>query len=161
MSSDTLVCFCLCVLNTTKQWCAQSPVCCASLQQQFSVQCLSVFVGLLDLTLFGVVALKWQLRQRQFFFVCFVFAAVTVLILSLGEHRYKLLFAIFHTCQPRQFTGIKKKSLIILGEYGNTGKWIQENIIFMRYCCCFKLSKKIFKNNCQMSCQHMSSPNAY
>ena len=41
-----------------------------------------------------------------FFVFCF-FAAVTVLILSLGEHRYKLLFAIFHTCQPRLFTGIK------------------------------------------------------
>ena len=24
-------------------------------------------------------------------------------------------------------------------------KWIQENIIFMRFCCCFKLSKKIEK----------------
>ena len=28
------------------------------------------------------------------------------------------------------------------GGYGHTGKWIQENIIFMRFCCCFKLSKK-------------------
>ena len=24
-------------------------------------------------------------------------------------------------------------------------KWMQENIIFMRFCCCFKLSKKIEK----------------
>ena len=31
------------------------------------------------------------------------------------------------------------------GGYGHTGKWIQENIIFMRFCCCFKLSKKIEK----------------
>ena len=34
---------------------------------------------------------------------------------------------------------------IILGGYGHTGKWIQENIIFMRFCCCFKLSKKTEK----------------
>ena len=33
---------------------------------------------------------------------------------------------------------------IILGGYGLSGKWIQENIIFMRFCC-FKLSKKIEK----------------
>ena len=31
------------------------------------------------------------------------------------------------------------------GGYGRTGKWIQENIIFMRFCCCFKLSKMIEK----------------
>ena len=30
------------------------------------------------------------------------------------------------------------------GGYGHIGKWIQENIIFMRFCC-FKLSKKIGK----------------
>ena len=47
-----------------------------------------------------------------------------------------------HTCQPIQFTSIKKLKIIILGGYGHTGKWIQENIIFMRLCCCFKLSKK-------------------
>ena len=29
---------------------------------------------------------------------------------------------------------------IILGEYGHIGKWIQENIIFIRFCC-VKLSK--------------------
>ena len=34
---------------------------------------------------------------------------------------------------------------IILGGYGHTGKWIQENIIFMRFCCCFILSKKTEK----------------
>ena len=34
---------------------------------------------------------------------------------------------------------------IILGGYGHIGKWIQENIIFMRFCCCFKLSKKTEK----------------
>ena len=35
--------------------------------------------------------------------------------------------------------------LIVLGGYGHTGKWIQEHIIFMRFCCCFKLSKNIEK----------------
>ena len=34
---------------------------------------------------------------------------------------------------------------IILGRYGHIGKWIEENIIFMRFCCCFKLSEKIEK----------------
>ena len=29
--------------------------------------------------------------------------------------------------------------------YDHTGKWIQENIIFMRFCCCFKLRKKTEK----------------
>ena len=38
-----------------------------------------------------------------------------------------------------------KKKIIIFGGYGQTGKWIQENIIFMRFCCCFKLSKKTEK----------------
>ena len=55
-----------------------------------------------------------------------------------------------HTCQPIHFTSIKFKKIIILGGYGHTGKWIQENTIFMR-CCCFKLSKKM--KNCQMSSQ--------
>ena len=50
-----------------------------------------------------------------------------------------------HTCQPIQFASIKILKIIILGRYGHTGKWIQENIIFMRFCCCFKLSKKIEK----------------
>ena len=31
------------------------------------------------------------------------------------------------------------------GGYGHVGKWIQENIIFKRFCCCFKLSKKTEK----------------
>ena len=31
------------------------------------------------------------------------------------------------------------------GGYGHTGKWIQENIIFMRFRSCFKLRKKIQK----------------
>ena len=31
------------------------------------------------------------------------------------------------------------------GRYGHIGKWIQENIIFMQFCCCFKLSKKTEK----------------
>ena len=32
-----------------------------------------------------------------------------------------------------------------MGGYGHTGKWIQEKAIFMRFCCCFKLSEKIEK----------------
>ena len=32
------------------------------------------------------------------------------------------------------------------GEGGGYGKWIQENTIFMRFCCCFKLSKKVKKH---------------
>ena len=31
------------------------------------------------------------------------------------------------------------------GGYGHIEKWIQGNIIFMRFCCCFKLSKNIEK----------------
>ena len=50
-----------------------------------------------------------------------------------------------HTCQPIQFTCIKYSFYIILGGYGHTGKWIQENLTFMRFCCCFTLSKKIEK----------------
>ena len=52
-----------------------------------------------------------------------------------------------HTCQPIPFTSIKYSCCfsIILGGYSRTGKWIQENIIFMRFCCCFKLNKKIEK----------------
>ena len=50
-----------------------------------------------------------------------------------------------HTCQPIQFTGIKYSSFIILGGYGHIGNRIQENIIFMRFCFCFKLSKKTEK----------------
>ena len=34
---------------------------------------------------------------------------------------------------------------LILRGYGHIGKWTQENIIFMSFCCCFKLSKKIEK----------------
>ena len=37
------------------------------------------------------------------------------------------------------------KKIIILGGYGHTGKCIQENIIFMKFCCCFKLSEKTEK----------------
>ena len=48
-----------------------------------------------------------------------------------------------YTCQPIPFTSIKfLKNPIILGRYGHIGKWIQENTIFMRFCCCFKLRKK-------------------
>ena len=32
-----------------------------------------------------------------------------------------------------------------MGGYGHIGKWIQEDTIFMRVCCCFKWSKKIEK----------------
>ena len=56
----------------------------------------------------------------------------------------KSYLSMIHTCQPIQFTSIKYKKIIILGGYGHIGKWIQENIIFMRFCC-FKLSKKIQK----------------
>ena len=34
---------------------------------------------------------------------------------------------------------------LYFGGYGHIEKRIQENIIFMRFCCCFKLSKKISK----------------
>ena len=50
-----------------------------------------------------------------------------------------------HTCQPIQFASIKILKIIILGRYGHTGKWIQENIIFVRFCRCFKLIQKIQK----------------
>ena len=53
-----------------------------------------------------------------------------------------------HTGQPIQFTSIIYSfSLWGGGEggYGHTGKWIQENTIFMRFCCCFKLSKNTEK----------------
>ena len=32
-----------------------------------------------------------------------------------------------------------------MGGYGHLRKWIQENVSFVRFCCCFKLSKKIEK----------------
>ena len=38
-----------------------------------------------------------------------------------------------------------KKKIIIFGGYGHIRKWIQESIIIMRFCCCFKLSKKTEK----------------
>ena len=47
-----------------------------------------------------------------------------------------------HTCQPIQFTSIKSS---LGGGYGHIGKCVQENTIFTRFCCCFKLSKKIEK----------------
>ena len=53
-----------------------------------------------------------------------------------------------HTCQPIQFTSIKYSFCLFVlfcFYFGHTGKWTQENIIFMRFCCCFKLSKKIEK----------------
>ena len=58
---------------------------------------------------------------------------------------FLFLASSFYTCQPIQFTSIKLKKVIILGRYGHTGKWIQENIVFMRFCFCFKLSKKTEK----------------
>ena len=50
-----------------------------------------------------------------------------------------------HTYQPN--TSIKYFFFppIILVGYGHIGKWIQENKILMRFCHCFKLSKKIEK----------------
>ena len=56
-----------------------------------------------------------------------------------------MVSGISHTCQPIQFTSIKYSFSLFGGEYGHIGKWIQENIIFMRFCCCFKLSKKTEK----------------
>ena len=38
-------------------------------------------------------------------------------------------------------------------------KLIQENIIFMRFCCCFKLSKKTEKLSSEQP--HTPSPNAH
>ena len=35
--------------------------------------------------------------------------------------------------------------MIILRGYGHIGKWVQENIIFKRFCWHFKLSKKTEK----------------
>ena len=35
--------------------------------------------------------------------------------------------------------------ILIWGRYGHTGKCIQENLIFMRFCCCFKLEQKDWK----------------
>ena len=57
-----------------------------------------------------------------------------------------------------QYKIIKNHSF---GGYGHTGKWIQENIIFMRFCCCFKLSKKTEKKNCQTSSRWTPSPNSH
>ena len=50
-----------------------------------------------------------------------------------------------HTCQTTQFTSIKYSFFIIVGGCGQTGKWKQENIIFMRFGCCFKPSTKDWK----------------
>ena len=49
-----------------------------------------------------------------------------------------------HTCQSIQFTSVEYSFFITLGGCGYIGKWIQENIMFMRFCC-FKLSKNIEK----------------
>ena len=48
---------------------------------------------------------------------------------------------------------------IILGGYGHTRKWMQGNIIFMRFCCYFKLAERL--KNCLLSSQHTPSPNAH
>ena len=56
----------------------------------------------------------------------------------------KMIIIQSHTCQPIQSTSIKYSFFISLGGYGHTGKQIQENIIFMRFCCFkIKLSKKL------------------
>ena len=47
-----------------------------------------------------------------------------------------------HTCQPMQFTSINKIKSLFWGGYGRIGNWIQENKIFIRFWCCFKLSEK-------------------
>ena len=100
----------------------------------------------------------WQLSSRRnlYFCVCSVPSHVCKKVKQWwarqqwnGVHTWSspLGMQYSHTCQPIQFTSIKYSffSLIILGGYDHTGKWIQENIIFMRFCCCFKLSKKIEK----------------
>ena len=60
-------------------------------------------------------------------------------------HRGLKPASVLHACQSVQFTSCC--FFIMRGEiiYGHLGKLIQENIIFMRFCCCFKLSKKIEK----------------
>ena len=52
-----------------------------------------------------------------------------------------------HTCQPKQFTRVIYCffSLIILGDMAILGNGYRENIVYMRFCCCFKLSEKIEK----------------
>ena len=65
-----------------------------------------------------------------------------MLVINVLIERYRY---IIHTCQLIQFTCIKYIFFIILGGCGHIGKWIQENIIFMRFCWCFKLSEKIEK----------------
>ena len=67
-----------------------------------------------------------------------------LLSLSLSHTHTHMHTHTHHTCQPIQFTSIKYSFSLFGGEYGH-GKWIQENIIFMRFCCCFKLSKKTEK----------------
>ena len=59
------------------------------------------------------------------------------------KHGYVNEFYCTHTIpvNPYSLPVWKYRFFIILGGYGHTGKWIQENIIFMRFCCCFKLSK--------------------
>ena len=69
----------------------------------------------------------------------------TQAIQNLKHKTQPISSAILHTCWPIQFMSIKYSFFIILGRYGHIGKWVQENIIFMRFCCCFKLTKKIKK----------------
>ena len=90
-----------------------------------------------------VVFLIWlhslvcQIHNKQMSQLVAYSGSICVWVVSCNEH----------TCQPIQFTSIKYFFffLIILGGYGHIGKWIQENIIFMRFCCCFKLRKKTEK----------------
>ena len=72
---------------------------------------------------------------------------------------YGLTGIYIYTSQPIQFTSIKYRFFIILRGYGHIGKWTQENIIFMRFCYCFKLAKRL--KNCWTSSWHMPSPNAH
>ena len=95
-------------------------------------------------------------RERLIVASCCVFTTVerhdSRLLLSSLWKRHAILVQSFHNvnlsylsthtvCQCK----IQFFFLIILGGYGHIGKWIQENTIFMRFCCCFKLSKKIEK----------------
>ena len=98
----------------------------------------------------------WKKTKENQRYIC-------VILQTEADIEWYCVFLVFstlkmHTCQPIQFTGIKinKKITSFWGGYGHNGRWIQENIIFMRFCCCFKMSKKIKKtveraaDTCQM-----------
>ena len=59
-------------------------------------------------------------------------------------HQLRVTIGDPHTCQPVQFTG-RKHSFFHYLEGGIWPYWKMDKIIFMRFCCCFKLSKKFEK----------------